>query len=127
MKDNEKILKNNIEKINKKYETEIEKLNKKIKYYENLLFKDEIEKDKNNNTIYCKSSRAPINTNPINNYSENKDTFSNMNTNKTYRNKKNNNCNGNNNTNTNNSICNPRTYDRLEKYITNKFSKIKTK
>jgi hypothetical protein len=98
MKDNEKKLKNNIEKISKKYENEIEKLNKKIKYYENLFFEDLLEKDKKNNTIYCKSSRTPVNSNQINNFIENKDTYEKINMNKTYRNTNNNfnNFNGNN-------------------------------
>ena len=65
----EKKLKN-FAKIEKKYKNEIESLKKQVKYYEKLFFED-IENNENNennekgkvitNTIYCNSSRHPIN------------------------------------------------------------------
>ena len=122
---NKKIIENErkFKKIENDYKNEIEKLIKKIKYYENLLIEDGIEKDIKNNTIYCKSSRLPIksnsNTNSINNYLESANK-NNKFINNTYRNM-NNIYIGN---SYSNSISNSHPYEKKEKYISNKYCKI---
>ena len=79
----ERKIKNNFVKSEKKYKNEIELLNKKVNYYENLFMEDKenIEKGKIiTNTIYCNSSRLPINSNYLKNEKKNK-LYRNMNNN----------------------------------------------
>lgn len=118
--DNEKKFKNLLLKIEKKYKNEIESLNKKIKYYHEQLknaYCIEGEKEKKNETMYCNSSRAPINSNLINNYIDN-ESMHNMN--RIYRNL-NNSISISNNHST--SMVNSRPYEKIEKYLLNKYPK----
>ena len=116
--ENEKKLRNSIIKLEKKYKNEIEFLNKKINYYENLFLedKDNKEKGKKNNTIFCNSSRYPLCSNKNN---DNSEYEVNQNINKIYRNM-NNNFIGN---NYSNSMSNSRPYQKIEKFISKKLSK----
>ena len=120
--ENEKKLKNIIIKIEKKYKAEIDNLNKKIKYYmdklENIYLEKE-EKNKKNETIYCNSSRHPANQNLMNNYIEN-DNVNNHNMNRIYRNSSNSISISNNHST---SLVNSRPYDKIEKYLINKYQK----
>ena len=109
IKDNEIKLKNNI----KKYEIEIEKLNKKIKYYEILFSEDAdgdgIERDLKNNTIYCNTSRTPI---IVNSNTDSKEipmnkTFRNMN--KIFNDSK--------------SINSTKPYEKNQKFVSHKYCK----
>ena len=120
--ENEKKLKNIILKIEKKYRTEIDNLNKKIKYYmeklENIYLEKE-ENNKKNETLFCNSSRHSINQNLMNNYIEN-DNVNNHNMNRIYRNA-NNSISISNNHST--SLVNSRPYEKIEKYLINKYQK----
>ena len=109
---------NKFKELENNYRDEIEKLSKKLKYYENIFIEDCMEKDRKNNTIYCKSSRLPNKSNSINNNYEN---ANNKETNNTYRNMNNNIFIGN---NYSNSISNSHPYEKKEKYIANKYCKI---
>ena len=69
----EKKIKNFV-KLEKKYKNEIDSLNKKVNYYENLFMEDKENNEKGKvitNTIYCNSSRLPINSNFLKNEKEN--------------------------------------------------------
>ena len=115
--ENEKNLRNSILKLEKKYKNEIELLNKKINYYKNLLEeKDNKEKGKKSNTIYCNSSRYPLNSNKTN---DNSEYEINKNISKIYRNM-NNNFIGN---NYSNSMSNSHPYHKIEKFISKKLTK----
>jgi hypothetical protein len=118
---NEKKLKNLILKIEKKHKNEIEILNKKIKYYIDKLDNLYIERDeinKKNETIYCISSRHPLNQNLMNNYLENDN--SNHNDNRIYRNASNSISVSNNHST---SLVNSRPYEKFEKFLLNKYQK----
>ena len=122
LEENEQKFKNLILKIEKKYKNEIESLNKKIKYYQDKLdniYLEKNDKNKKNETIYCNSSRHPNNPNLINNYIENENN-NNHNMNRIYRNS------GNTisiNNNHSTSLVNTRPYDKIEKYLLNKYPK----
>ena len=118
LEENEKKFQNLILKIEKKYKNEIEKLNKKIKYYQDKL-DIYLEKNKKNETINCNSSRHPNNPTVLNNYLENENN-NNYNINRIYRNSGNS-LSFNNNHST--SLANTRPYDKIEKYLFNKYSK----
>ena len=125
--DNEKKLKNLLLKIEKKYKNEIETLNKKIKYYHEQLKKAyylEGEKEKKAETMYCNSSRVPINSNLINNYIDNDNIHNMHNMNRIYRNL-NNSISISNNHST--SMVNSRPYEKIEKYLMNKYPKAANK
>ena len=118
--DNEKKLKNLLLKIEKKYKNEIETLNRKIKYYHEQLRNAYCigdDKEKKTETMYCNSSRAPINSNLINNYIDNENIH---NGNRIYRNL-NNSISISNNHST--SMVNSRPYEKIEKYLMNKYPK----
>jgi hypothetical protein len=122
LSDNEKKFKNLILKIEKKYKNEIEILNKKVKYYMDKLDNINIEKDekgKKNETIYCNSSRHPINQNLMNNYLEN-DNSNNHNINRIYRNVSNSISISNNHST---SLVNSRPYEKIEKFLLSKYQK----
>ena len=121
LSENEKKLKNIISKLEKKYKNEIEILNQKLKDYRDKLdniYLEKEEKNKKNETIYCNSSRHPIRQNLMCNYLENQNI--NNNHNRIYRNS-NNSISINNNHNT--TVVNTRPYDKIEKYIINKYPK----
>lgn len=125
--DNEKKLKNLLIKIEKKYKNEIETLNKKIKYYHEQLknaYYLEGEKEKKSETMYCNSSRVPINSNLINNYIDNDNIHNMHNMNRIYRNL-NNSISISNNHST--SMVNSRPYEKIEKYLMNKYPKAANK
>ena len=116
--ENEKKLKNHILKIEKKYKNDIEFLNQKINYYENLFLKEKDNKDKvkKNNTIYCNYSKYPLYSNKSN---DNSKYEVNKNISKIYRNM-NNNFIGN---NYSNSISNSLPYQNIKKFFSKKLSK----
>ena len=123
--ENEKKLKNIITKIEHKYKNEIEILNKRIKDYRDKIdniYLEKEEKNKKNESIFCNSSRRPHNQNLITNYLDNQDITNNNNhnINRIYRNS-NNSISINNNHST--SLVNTRPYDKIEKYITNRYPK----
>ena len=102
----------NFAKFEKKYKNEIESLNKKVNYYENL-FMENKENNENNengkvitNTIYCNISRLPIISNYLKNEKENK-LYRNMNNNYIYG-------------SYNNSMFNSHPYVKKEKSVTKK-------
>ena len=104
-------IKNNFIKFEKKYRNEIESLNKKVNYYENLFMEDKENNEKGKiitNTIYCNSSRYPIISNRINN------DLKNQKENKFYRNM------NNNYISYNNSMSNSHPYVKKEKSIIKK-------
>ena len=105
----ERKIKNNFIKCEKKYRNEIESLNKKVNYYENLFMEDKENNEKGKvitNTIYCNSSRYPISYSRINNYLKNEKE------NKLFRNM------NNNFISYNNSMSNSHPYVKKEKSIT---------
>ena len=124
LEENEKKLKNMIVKIEKKYKNEIDNLNKKLKNYKEKLENIYLEKDEKNNkseTIYCKSSRHPNNPNLMNNYIEN-NNISNHNMSKIYRNANNISL-----SNNSTSLVNNRHYEKMDKYLLNKYPKNSSK
>ena len=125
--DNEKKLKNTIIKIEKKYKNEIEILNKKIKHYidkiENIYLEREEreEKNKKSETIFCNTSRRQNNYNLMNNYLENGNSYiNNHNISRIYRNSMSNISIGNNHST---SLMNTGHYEKIEKYLLNKYPK----
>ena len=122
-----KKLKNTIIKIEKKYKNEIEILNKKIKHYidkiENIYLEREEreEKNKKSETIFCNTSRRQNNYNLMNNYLENGNSYiNNHNISRIYRNSMSNISIGNNHST---SLMNTGHYEKIEKYLLNKYPK----
>ena len=128
IEEKDKIIIENEKKFNEaelKYKVEIEKLNKKIKYYENIFVEESLEKERKSNTIYCKSSRIPIKSHSINkneNVNNNNNNNNNKDENSTFRNMNTNNLIG--NTNYSKSISSSYPYSKKDKYSANKYCRI---
>ena len=121
LSENEKKLKNIITKLEKKYKNEIELLNQKIKDYQDKLYNINLEKEeknKKNETLNCNSTRYPNNQNTMCSYLDNQNL--NNNHNRIYRNSSNSISASNNHSS---SMVNTQPYDKIEKYILNKYPK----
>ena len=126
--ENDKKLKNIIMKMEKKHKMEIDNLNKKLlncidKIQNECSNNEQSNKDKKSETIYNSSSHYPNNKNIIKNFIENEGNCG-HNTNRIYRNLGNNISIGNSHSN---SIATSRPYEKIEKYLINKYPKNKGK